>query len=108
MNDVQLFYIPVPDTSTGKKLARSALSAKLAACANLLPAGTSLYEWKGELCEASEQVLLLKTLPAKADALEALMLSEHPYDCPCVLRLAPAQANDAFFQWMMGEVLSAE
>ena len=102
MNDVQLLYIPVPDIRVGKKLAQSALAAKLAACANLFPPGLSLYEWKGELCEASEQVLLLKTLPGKADDLEAMVLAEHPYDCPCVLRLPPAQANEAFFQWLSG------
>lgn len=98
--ELTLLYIPVPDAETGKRLAREAIEGKVAACANLLPAGESFYLWQGALCTDAERVLLLKTLPEHADALSALMESAHPYTCPCVLRIPGVQANAAYFAWV--------
>ena len=98
--ELTLLYIPVPDEETGRTLAREAVEAKLAACANLLPPGQSLYPWEGEFCSEIERVLLLKTLPEKADALSAQVEAAHPYSCPCVLRLPGVIANRAYFEWV--------
>lgn len=96
---LQLFYIPVPPGGTGLALARGAVEKKLAACGNLLPGVTSVYEWEGKMCEDREEVLILKTTPERADALEAWLLKAHPYETPCVLRLPPATANPGFVSW---------
>ena len=99
MTELVLLYIPVPDQECGLSLARELVGAKLAACANLLAPGTSVYEWEGTLCESTEQFLLLKTTPEHADACQQQVLNSHPYNCPCVLRL-PAHANPAFGEWV--------
>lgn len=98
---VQLFYIPVPPDGTGVALARGAVENHLAACGNLMPGMTSVYPWKGKICEDKEEVLILKTTPERADALEAWLLEAHPYETPCVLRLPPAAANADFVAWVV-------
>ncbi|RJG11445.1 divalent-cation tolerance protein CutA, partial [Alcanivorax profundi] len=43
--------VTCPDVETAKLLGRRALSARLVACANVLPGVSSLYWWQGTLCE---------------------------------------------------------
>jgi periplasmic divalent cation tolerance protein len=99
-----LVYVPVPDEAAGLALAESAVRAKLAACGNILPGVTSVYEWEGVLETANEAVLILKTTPELADALEAHVQASHPYDCPCILRLPPAQANTPYAAWVRQQI----
>jgi len=94
-----ILYIPVPDEETGRRLAREAVKNSLAACANLLGAVESVYEWQGALCQEQERILLLKTTEGKAEEAMRQMEALHPYDCPCVLRLG-ADANAAFADWV--------
>lgn len=106
MNELTLLYIPVPDRETGRHLARVALEGRLAACGNLHGPMESLYEWEGEMRQEEEWALILKTLPATAAELTARMEAAHPYECPCVVRLAAA-ANPPFVEWVGTEVRSA-
>ena len=98
--EILLVYVPVPDEAAGRALAEGAVGQKLAACGNILPGLTSVYEWEGRLETASEALLLFKTTEARAEALEAYVKAQHPYDCPCILRLQPGQANPAFAAWV--------
>lgn len=54
-------YVTVPSSAVGSALARALVSAKLAACVNIVPAVRSVYVWKGELCEDDELLLIIKT-----------------------------------------------
>jgi len=47
----------------------------------------------------SEWVSLLKTSIAKLPELEAFILSEHPYETPCIMRLT-ANANSDYENWI--------
>ncbi len=103
MNETELLYVPVPDRDTGMRLARGAVAARLAACANLLSPMTSVYEWDGVLKEEEEIPLILKTSTGQAEALARWIEGEHPYDCPCILRLS-THANPAFLSWLHGQL----
>lgn len=99
MDSLILFYVPVPDKETARELARRALDARLAACGNILGPVTSLYEWKSEMAEEEEWVLILKTSESRREALAELVERHHPYECPAVVRVSAA-ANEAFAQWI--------
>ena len=52
------------------------LKAKLAACGNIIPGITSVYEWQGAVETETEVSLLLKTMATKQEALTAF--EHHP------------------------------
>nr|XP_023400769.1 protein CutA homolog isoform X3 [Loxodonta africana] len=54
---------------TGDK--RALLDKKLAASVNILPKAASLYYWKGEIEEATETLLLIKTKTSKVHVLSS-------------------------------------
>lgn len=99
MNTLHLLYIPVSSREEGLRIARGVMEDGLAACGNLLGSMTSVYEWKGEVCEEEERVLILKTTPEKVEALRARVLELHSYECPCILSWEAA-ANPAFADWV--------
>ena len=77
-----IVLVTAPDLKTARALAKAALTARLIACANLVPKIESHYWWQGKMESGTETLLLLKTRKAKLAALEKLILARHPYDTP--------------------------
>lgn len=83
-------------------LARKILSQRLAACVQIEQGLTSLYRWKGDLHEAPEVRLVIKTLPECEAALLSLFAEHHPYEVPQYLgtRMSP---SPAYGEWVRSE-----
>jgi len=99
-----LLYIPCPDLDTAKRIGAEAVTAGLAACANILPEMVSVYRWKGAIEEESETVLILKTAPDREAALREKVAELHPYEVPAILTLDAPRVNAAYANWVKGEV----
>ena len=56
-----IVLVTAPDLKTARALARAALGARLAACANLVPKLESHYWWQGKLERSNEALILFKT-----------------------------------------------
>lgn len=93
-----LVLVTHPDDVTAKQLAEGALDAGLAACILRAPV-TSLYDWEGERKQDGEVLTLFKTSVEMADALEAWLIENHPYDVPAIIRLG-ARPNQAYEDWV--------
>ena len=53
MSSAAIMMITCPSAAVAKKLASSAVKSRLAACGNIIPGMTSIYEWKGRQFFAS-------------------------------------------------------
>ncbi|HEX7653318.1 MAG TPA: divalent-cation tolerance protein CutA, partial [Verrucomicrobiae bacterium] len=89
-----------PNRKTARNLAQAALSAKLAACVNLIPGLESHYWWQGRLETGKEVLLVLKTTAAHVVALEKLFQAIHPYDTPEFLVLPVGGGSDRYLAWL--------
>jgi len=99
-----LVVVTAPSLTVARKLAKSALEARLVACANLIPRLESLYWWEGKLEKATEVLLLMKTTQARVDHLERLILKLHPYDTPEFVALPVEAATKRYLDWWTKEV----
>lgn len=95
-----IVLVTAPNLKTARALARAALTAKLAACANLVPKIESHYWWRGKIEAAPETLLLLKAPKARLPALEKLILARHPYDTPEFLVLPPCAGGAKYLAWL--------
>lgn len=98
-----LLRINCPDDATATAIARAAVEARLAACANIEPPIRSVYRWEGRIEEGLETPLLLKTVPNYFNALEALVRAHHPDEVPAILALPITQTTDDFGAWLKAE-----
>lgn len=99
-----LALVTAPNLTTARRLARAALQARLAACANLIPRLESHYWWQGEIETSAEVLILFKTTMARLGALEKLVVEKHPYDTPEFLVLSPARGNVRYLRWLQQAV----
>lgn len=91
------------------EIARTLVTERLAACVNILPAVRSIYQWKGELCDDNESLLVIKTRAERLEELTARLLRCHPYDIPEViaLQICPGEGNPLFLKWLASETTPA-
>ncbi|MEY4630276.1 MAG: hypothetical protein RIQ81_396 [Pseudomonadota bacterium] len=100
MKTHSLVYVTTPDREIAIQLAHGAVKAGLAACANIIPGMTSVYQWEGRLNEDQEVVLLFKTTEEAVSDLTAFIKTRHPYKTPAVLALPVTAGNTQFLEWI--------
>ena len=95
-----IVLVTAPDLKTARALAKAALTARLVACANLVPKIESHYWWQGKIESGTEVLLVLKTTKPRLAALEKLILARHPYDTPEFLVLPPSAGSKKYLDWL--------
>jgi len=99
-----MIWVTAPDWRTARRLAAAALDARLAACVSLVPGLESHYWWQGRREKAKEILLAFKTRRSRAQDLERLVLSLHPYDTPEFLALPLHGGSQKYLQWIETEM----
>lgn len=98
----------LPGREQALALARAAVEARLAACAQVDEAAiTSVYRWQGDTCESAEWRLTFKTLPRCEPALRALVARLHPYEVPQWIAIKMI-ADHAYLAWVTAELVPQE
>ena len=96
-------YSTLPDRESAEKIARHLVEAKLAACVNILPPMTSVFEWEGKIDVAIEHAVFIKTRRALAEDTVEAARSLHPYSIPCFLVLPILSGNRDYLAWARGQ-----
>lgn len=90
----------VPSREEGLRIARSAVDARLAACAQVLGPMTSTYWWKGQVEVAEECLVLLKTSAAKYADLERHIQQEHSYEVAEIISVPITGGLASYLAWI--------
>jgi periplasmic divalent cation tolerance protein len=96
--------VTTPSLKVARLLAISALKARLAACANIVPGVESHYWWRKRLCLGKECLMILKTRQSRLKQLEKLIVQKHPYETPEFIVLPLSRGNAKYLAWMMDEL----
>lgn len=107
MSKVIWVYMTAPDRATAERIGRRLVADRLAACVNMWAGMISLYRWEGEVQEAAETVVVAKTTAARYAELEAAVLQEHPYECPCIVALPVHAGHAPFLDWVAAQAVDA-
>ena len=89
-----------PDSDTAGMLARRLVAERLAACVNIVPGIESVYRWQGEVEQARELLLVIKTRDDLWTALESRLRALHPYELPEIVRVPIAAGLAPYLDWI--------
>jgi periplasmic divalent cation tolerance protein len=103
-------YVTVTTTTDNddeaERLANGAVTARLAACAQVSAPITSTYWWDGKVETATEYRVDFKTTAALAERLTEHLRSVHSYDTPEVIVTPILGGNPAYLAWVKAETNS--
>lgn len=94
-------YCTCPDADVAERIADALVSARLAACVNILPGVRSVYRWQEAVERADEILLLIKTTRTQLEPVTALIASMHPYELPEVLAVEVAAGTPGYLDWLV-------
>ncbi|WP_228977595.1 divalent-cation tolerance protein CutA [Streptomyces sp. DH12] len=83
-----------------EELARSAVEARVAACAQVSGPVTSVYRWEGAVETAQEWQVLFKTAATRYDALETHLRARHDYATPEIIATPVVRGGADYLAWV--------
>ena len=95
-----IIFVTVPNLKTARQLARAALTARLAACVNMVRGVESHYWWRGHMESTAEVQLLLKTQKKNVKALEKLVREQHPFNTAEFLVVPVTGGSKKYLLWL--------
>jgi len=84
-------------------IAYNLVQNKLAACTNIIPKMISIYNWKNEICEEEEFLLIIKTKKTSFDAVKGSILKLHSYELPEIIMLPIEAGYEKYLCWIEKE-----
>jgi periplasmic divalent cation tolerance protein len=84
----------------GERLARAVVTARLAACVNLVPGMRSIYRWKGDIEVSEECLLLIKSSRDLFAEIARAIEKVHPYEVPEVVALPIVEGSENYLSWL--------
>lgn len=95
-----LVLCTVPDAATGRSIAGTLVTKRLAACVNMLPGLTSVYHWNDQVETSDELLLFIKTRRDRYSELEAAISEQHPYELPEIISVPIKQGLAGYLDWI--------
>ena len=83
-----------------RKIGRSVVEKKLAACANIVPKVESIYRWKGKVERAQEVLVVMKTTAGRLRELEREVKRLHSYEVPEFIVLPTVAGSREYLAWI--------
>ena len=101
MTDKIIVLTTAGSQEEARKIAHSLVEQRLAACVNIVPQIESIYRWQGNIENAREWLLLIKTRAPSFDAVHAMISKLHSYDLPECIALPIAEGSPAYLDWIV-------
>jgi periplasmic divalent cation tolerance protein len=100
MTDKIIVLATAGSKDEARRIGRALVERMLAACVNVVPQVTSIYRWEGEIEEAEEWLLVIKTTKAAFEDVRAVVLELHSYDLPECISLAIEDGSLEYLSWI--------
>ena len=93
-----------PDAETARRIVRTLVEEKLAACGNIVPGLESIYRWEGKIESSAEVLVIFKTTLGKYLEFEQGLRALHPYEVPEILGLPVQEGSLPYLRWLQDAV----
>ena len=99
MTNKRLVLSTAGSKEEAQKIARTLVERLLAACVNIV-AVDSVYRWEGEVEQAQEWLLVVKTTDDAFDRVRAAITELHSYEVPECVSVVVENGSAEYLQWI--------
>jgi periplasmic divalent cation tolerance protein len=93
-------FVTVANSEVALQLGRQLVEERLVACVQILPGGTAIYRWQGELFVDPQVQLIIKTAASSWERLRDRVLQLHADEVPEILALPVVDGLPAYLSWL--------
>lgn len=105
MTNYSIIITTTSSIEEAKKLAHSLVENKLAACANIIPKIISVYNWKNQINEDEEYLLLIKTKEKNFEQVKEKIKELHSYELPEIIMIPVQNGLNDYLDWINKETI---
>ena len=96
----RIVLVTCPSVAEARRIGRSAVEKKLAACANIVTGVESIYRWKEKVERAREVLVVMKTTAARLAGLEREVKGMHSYEVPEFVVVPIVAGSRKYLKWI--------
>jgi len=106
MTDKIVVFSACDSEEQATQISRALIEQRLAACVNIVPGARSIYRWKGQIQDATEWLLIIKSRRGLMDQLRATIGKIHTYEVPELLAVPVVDGSEEYLAWLDRELES--
>ena len=96
----RIVLVTCASVAEARRIGRSAVEKKLAACANIVTGVESIYRWKGKVERTREVLVIMKTGAGRLRELESEVKRMHSYDVPEFVAVPIVAGSREYLEWI--------
>ena len=100
MSDKKIVLTTSGSQEEARKIARTLVERRLAACVNIVPQIESVYRWQANVDTAQEWLLLIKTTTKALERVRSAIRELHSYELPECVYLDIEDGSSAYLDWI--------
>ena len=100
MTNKRLVLTTAASQEEARRLAKTLVERRLAACVNIVPNMNSIYRWKEKVEESNEFLLLMKTTESAVPKLRDAIQELHSYEVPECIVLPIESGSEKYLNWI--------
>ena len=102
-SEICLVYSTFGNLDDAKRVGKTLVEERLAACVNIIPKIHSFYWWKEKIEEDEESILIAKITSENADKVVERIRELHPYELPAILVIPLIKVLKDFADYVKSE-----
>jgi periplasmic divalent cation tolerance protein len=108
MTEHRLVLSTAGSQEEARRIAHALVERRLAACVNIVPQIDSIYRWKGNVEQAQEWLLLIKTTRAAFAAVHDAINELHSYEVPECICVLIEEGSAEYLKWITESVQTSK
>ena len=100
MDTYIVVFCTTPSNEISIQIAEECIKKKIAACCNIVPGITSVYQWQGKVEKSDEELIILKSTEDNFDSIEKIINGIHPYEVPEIISVKINNGNEPYLNWI--------
>ncbi len=97
-------FVSCESWQQAKSMVDSLLNGQIIACAQIVTGVESFYRWRGQIEQANEVLLILKTTQIHFKAIETRLKALHSYETPEILAVPIVDGANDYLKWIDEQV----